>query len=291
MSSNIVITTDSTCDLPLAWVDSHHLPVVPYTYMLDGQDLVGDLGRTFDYRRFYAAMRGGSMPTTSQITEPALEAFFEPILQQGKDILHIVFSSKLSATYDAVLLAKQNLEARYPGRTIHPVDSKSACMGQGLLVMHALQMQQDGASLRQILDWLEMTIPYMHHWLFVDSLQHLARGGRLSGASAAIGTMLKVKPILKVDGEGRVVSVDKAKGTKGALRMLADIFDENVKDPAGQVIGIAHSDNIEEAQALKALLFEKHKVREVVITTVGPIIGAHVGPGSVMVFFIGKGPR
>ncbi len=290
-SSRTVITTDSTCDLPIGFVDEHQLPVICFTFSMDGTDLQGDLGRTLDFRQFYGAMRGGSMPTTSQINPQELVAFFEPFLREGRDVIHIAFASKMSSTFDSVLLAKKELEEKYPGRTIHAVDTRSASMGQGLLVRQAVLMQEEGVSDGEILDWLERNIPYMHHWLMVDSLQHLARGGRLSGTAAMIGSLLNIKPIIRVDGEGRVLNADKAKGSKKAIEYLVERFREFADHPEDQVIAIAHGDNLEDARYLQECILREFKVKDILFTYIGPIIGSHTGPGTVGIFFHGNQPR
>lgn len=290
-SSRTVITTDSTCDLPLGFVEEHQLPFICFTFSMEGADFQGDLGKTLDFKKFYEAMRRGSMPTTSQINPQELVSFFEPFLMEGKDVIHIAFASKMSSTFDSVLLAKKELEQKYPGRTIHAVDTQSASMGQGLLVHQAVMMQKQGASDREILGWLEKNIPTMHHWLMVDSLQHLARGGRLSGTAAMIGSLLNIKPVIKVDRNGQVLNVDKAKGPKKAIEYLVDRFREYADHPEDKVIAIAHGDNIEDALYLQECILKEFKVKGIIFSYIGPIIGSHTGPGTVGIFFPGNQVR
>jgi DegV family protein with EDD domain len=290
-NSHAIITTDSTCDLPIGFVEKHQLPVICFTFTMDDEDYKGDLGKTFDFEKFYDAMRRGSMPTTSQINPQELVAFFEPYLKEGKDVIHIAFASKMSSTFDSVLLAKAELEARYPGRCVHAVDTQSASIGQGLLVYNAVCMQEAGASDDEILAMLQKSISTMHHWLMVDSLQHLARGGRLSGTAAMIGSILNIKPIIKVDKGGQVLNIDKAKGTRKGIEYLVDRFREYADHPEDKVIAIAHGDNLEDAYYLKECVLKEFKVKDIIFTFIGPIIGTHTGPGTVGIFFPGNQER
>lgn len=283
-----VIVTDSTTDLPLAYVEKNDLPVISLIFTMEGISQKDDFGKTFDLRDFYRKMRDGILSTTSQVNPDEFIVFFEPLLQKGLDILYIAFSSALSATYGSAVVAQQELLQKYPQRRLVVIDSKTASMGEGLLVYHALEMKKRGASMDEVIKWLEANLSHVCGWFTVDDLHHLHRGGRLSSTSAFIGSILSIKPILYINDEGKLIPAEKAKGRKQSLKRLIEIMEELIENPNEQVIFISHGDVEEDAHYMEQMIREKFAVKDVIVNLVGPVIGSHAGPGAIALFFMGK---
>jgi len=285
---NSVIITDSCCDLPLSFIKEHHLPVIGLTITMNGQEYVDDMGETLSSHDFYDAVRGGAMPTTSQINTQQFIDTFKGYLEKGQDVIYIAFSSALSGTCNSAVIAKETLKEEYPERKVTVIDSLSASMGQGLLVYYAILMKEKGHSDEEIIDWLENHKLELNHWFTVDDLNHLKRGGRVSSTAAFIGTILDIKPVLYVNNEGRLIPSEKVKGRKKSIRMLADLLCKRIVNPEEQSVFISHADCLEDAQYLEKLINERVQVKEIVINPIGVVIGSHTGPGAIAVFFMGK---
>ena len=232
----------------------------------------------------YAGMRAGEMPTTSAVNPEGWTTLMQPILEAGEDVLAICFASALSATYQSAVIAAEELMEQYPQRTIRVVDSCSAALGQGLLVMKASQMRADGLDIDTVTAWLEENKTHVAHWITVDNLFHLKRGGRLSATTAIVGTMLNIKPLLVITDEGKLVSHSKARGRKAAIEAIAKKVEEHCTDKS--LVTIGHGDCLEDAEALAAILKERCGIREVRIGFIGAVIGAHAGPGALIVCFM-----
>lgn len=277
------IITDSTCDITQQMADELDVLVIPMEFTLDDQNYRNYPDeREMTNQAFYQAMRSGKTPRTTQITVSTFLDTFEPILQQGKDILYIGFTSGLSATYERSCMAVQELSEKYPDRKIYAVDSRCASMGEGFLVELCVEQKRQGATLEEAKEWIEQNRDHIAHWITVDDLNHLKRGGRISAASALVGSMLGIKPIIHVDQAGALVAVDKVRGRKQSLDYLADrIAKTAAQRPA--CIRIVHGDALEDAQYLESRIREKLDVQECKILYVGPIIGSHTGPGMVAV--------
>ena len=282
-----VITTDNNADLPEQYYREHEVGCTYLSYQMDGQMYTN--GNFLPVEEFYQKMREGSMPTTAQVNPEQARELFEPILKQGKDILHIAFSSGLSGTYSSVNLAAQELLEEYPDRTICVIDSLCASLGQGLLVHEAVLRKEQGISLEENAQWVENHKKNIIHMFTVDDLFHLHRGGRVSKATAVVGSMLNLKPVLHVDDEGKRVAISKARGRKKSLLALVDGMKEKIGSYAGSchTIFISHGDCEEEARFVEQKVKELYNIDTVIINYVGPVIGAHSGPGTMALFFLG----
>ena len=232
--------------------------------------------------------RAGEMATTAAVNVADYTSVLEPLLEQGKDVLVLAFSSGLSATYQSSVIAVEELRARFPERKIFTVDTLCASLGQGLLVYLAAKKQQAGASIEEVRDWAEENKLHLCHWFTVDDLHFLKRGGRISAATAVLGSMLHIKPVLHVDDEGHLINMGKARGRGASLTALVDHMEETAIDPASQVVFISHGDCLADAEKVAGDVKKRLGVKEVVINHVGPVIGAHSGPGTLALFFLGS---
>ncbi|MDR0840578.1 MAG: DegV family protein [Christensenellaceae bacterium] len=284
-----VIFTDSACDFPAQLAKSLGVEAAPLVVTLDGKSYRNYLDESeITFSECYRLLREGKPAITSACNAADFLSMFEPALQAGKDILYIAFSSGLSGTYNAGVLALDELQQKYPDRRIYAIDSLCASLGQGLLVYLAVQQQRAGKSLEEVRDYVLATIPHLCMWFTVDDLHHLRRGGRLSATSAMLGTMLSIKPVLHVDDAGHLIFMEKIRGRKGAMKRLIEKMEELAIDPAQQTIFISHGDCLDEAELLGEMIKEKLGVKEVIIGYVGPVIGAHAGPGVIALFFLGQ---
>ncbi len=287
--NDYVIITDSACDLPQEMADALELQVIPLLFTIKGQEHSNYLdGREMSAKEFYQMVRGGESATTSAVNINTYNEVIEPLLQAGKDVLVIAFSSGLSNTCNASMLAVRELSEKYPDRKVYSVDSLAACMGQGLLVYHAAMMRKQGAGIDEVRDWLENNRLRLCHWFTVDDLNHLKRGGRVSAATALLGTMLGIKPVLHVDDEGHLINMSKVRGRQAALSALVDHMAETAEKPEEQMIFISHGDCEKDARKVAEMIRERMQVKDIVINYIGPVIGAHSGPGTVALFFLGS---
>ena len=286
--SEYVIMTDSSCDLPASLAEKMELTVLPLYVEVDGQKYVNYLdGREIGFSEIYAKLRTKCPAKTSAVN---MQDFLEPmenLLRAGKDILYIGFSSGLSSTFSAGAMAAKELEDRYPDRKIYAVDSLCASLGQGLLVYLAWQEKQKGKSIEEVRDYTENTKLHLCHWFTIDDLMFLKRGGRISGATAVVGSMLSIKPVMHVDNDGHLIKVGTARGRKASIKALADEAEKRGINLKEQTIFISHGDCLEEANFLADIMRSRFGVKDVVINYVGPVIGAHSGPGTIALFFLG----
>lgn len=283
-----VIITDSCSDLPLNFVNENKIPIVSLTYNFKGSDHEDDLGRTMSYKEFYDNLRAGETSTTSQVNVFSYVEEFKKHVRIGVPVIYIGFSSALSGSLNNANLAREMILEEYKDADITVIDSKCASNGEGLLVYYAYEMLNRGCSKEEIVSWVENNKLKLNHWFTVEDLNHLKRGGRVSGAAAFVGTILDIKPVLHVDDEGRLIPMYKVKGRKKSLRMLADKLSEMIVNPEEQVIMISHSDCIDDARHLEKIILEECKVKEVIINYIGPVIGSHTGAGTVALFFMGE---
>ena len=283
-----IIMTDSDSDLPYALQQEMNIPVVKMPYTLEGQEYLDDLGQTMDYKTYYDKMRAGAHPTTSALNEYVYLEYFEPILQAGNDLLFIAFSSQLSATINAVYAAREQLLEKYPERKFIVVDTLSISGPQTLLVIKAHEMYKSGASIEEVAAWLEENKLRAQAWFTVDDLVYLKRGGRVSPAAAAIGTLLDLKPILTETSEGKLAAADKVRGRRKAMNYIIDKAVENIEDQKESIALVLHADVMGEAERFKDMLQAKLPEMEIRIENVGPVIGAHAGPGALAFCFLGK---
>ena len=285
--NNYVITTDNNADLPEEFYKEHQIGCTYFSYTLDGKEYTKE--NFLPVEEFYSKMRAGSMPTTSQVNPERVRALFEPYLKEGKDILHIAFSSGLSGTFNSCRIAAQELMEEYPERKIRVVDSPSASLGQGLLVYLAQRRREEGADFDSVAQWTEEHKKNIVHLFTVDDLNHLYRGGRVSRTTAILGGMLNIKPILHVDDEGKLIPIGKVRGRKKSLLELVTLMDSKIGSYAKScdTIFISHGDCREEAEFLAAKVKEKYNITTELINDVGAVIGAHSGPGTMALFFVG----
>ena len=284
----IVIVTDSNCDLPVEYIYQNNIHIIPFTFELNGINYTDDFGKSLSHKDFYDKIRKGGMPVTAQITAFTFVNEFSRFVSKGDSIIYIGFSSALSETFNGSILARNELMEMNPEADITVIDSKSASIGQGLLVSYACEMLKQGKSKQEIVDWIEFNKLKVNHWFTIDNLEHLKRGGRISTASAAIGGLLEVKPVLIVSNDGSLIVAKKIRGRKKSIRALFDEYKNRAVNPEEQRIFIAHGDCLEDAEYLKSLILSETTPHDVVINILGPIIGTHTGPGLVGLFFLGK---
>lgn len=286
--NDYVILTDSSCDLPADLVQALKIVILPLTFRLNGKDYKNFLdGSNLSFREFYLHIRNGESCVTNAVNIEEYKAAVEPFLQEGKDVLCICFSSGLSATWNAAKIACTDLASHYPERTIEVVDSLSASLGQGLLVYYAAQKRKAGESLDSVTNWLEQNKLHLCHWFTVDDLQYLKRGGRISTATAVLGTMMGMKPVMHMDESGHLAGVSKVRGRRASLDALVNHMEQTAVDPKDQVVFISHADAYTDAKYVAKQVKTHLGVKKVLINFVGPVIGAHAGPGTVALFFLG----
>ena len=284
--ANYQIITDSCCDFPKEMLEELNLKVIPLNLLFRGETREDSVSG--DIKTFYDALRNGEAASTAAVNPEGWTSVIEPVLQEGRDALVIAFSSGLSTTYQSAVIAANELTERYPGRKVNVVDSLCASLGQGLLVWYACQKRSAGMDLEELTAWVENNKLNLCHWFTVDDLMYLKRGGRVSAATALVGTMLKIKPVLHVDDEGHLINVSKVRGRKASIEALADKVEKTGLPGENDTIFICHGDCMEDAQYLEKLLKERMGVKEVFIGYTGAVIASHSGPGTLAVFFLGS---
>ncbi|HQJ38178.1 MAG TPA: DegV family protein, partial [Bacillota bacterium] len=272
-----VLLIDSCTDLPRSYVDKNEIPFVSLVCNFKDQEYKDDFGKSISYRDFFDAVRNGEMPSTAQVNVYEYTEIFKKYAAEGKSVVYLGFSSALSGSLSSAYIARDTVMEEFKDADITIVDSKSASLGEGLLAYYVNEMLKAGASKDEVVSWLETNKLKMNHWFTVDDLGHLKRGGRLSGTAAFLGTLLDIKPVLKVDDEGRLIPISKVKGRKKSIKTLFEMLQENITAPEEQVIAISHGDCIEDAEYLKEMILKEYNVKDVIINHVGPVIGAHTG--------------
>ena len=285
-----VLMTDSDSDLPFHLKEQYDIPVVYMPYALNGKEYYDDLGQTLNHKSYYDLMRGGAVPVTSALNEETYLEYFEPILQK-QDLLFIAFSSKLSSTLQAVYSAREQLLKKYPERKFIVVDTLSISGPMTLLVLKAHEMYRAGAPIEEVAKWVEDNKLRCQGIFTVDDLVYLKRGGRISAAAATFGSMLDLKPIIVEATDGSLQSIDKVRGRKKAIAYLADKMMEFDPDPAESPIIILNADAPEDAKRAKEMVLQRLPDANVLIESVGPVIGAHCGPGTVAICYLGRKQR
>ena len=278
------IITDSCCDLYEHQYRDLNVPYAPLSVLFKGEEHK-NFSDDVSMKAFYNGLREGMTASTSAVNPEGWAQIMIPALEQGKDILAICFSSGLSTTYQSAVIAAEELREKYPSRTINVVDSLCAALGQGLLVWLAAKKRDEGMDLQELTSWVEDNKLKLCHWVTVDDLNHLKRGGRVSATTAFVGTMLSIKPIIRVDDNGKLETCGKVRGRKAAIHHIAQKLDEHITDRS--IAFIAHGDCMEDAKALETIIREQYGVEHVEIGNVGGVIGAHTGPGVLVVFFLG----
>ncbi len=285
-----VIMTDSCADLTAAEVAQMELAVVPLSYIMDDVTYVNYPDHSeLDPKEFFRRVGAGAMCSTSAVSVGAFVDAMRPILAEGKDILYIAFSSALSTTYQSGCIAAEDLRAEFPEAKIEVIDSLSASRGQGLLVHYAVQEKKQGKSLEEVADFVRELIPHNCHWFTVADLNQLKRGGRISAATALVGTMLNIKPVLHVNDAGQLESVSKSRGIKAALTELVNQMEKTGNKPlADQTVLICHADCDDNVAFISKLMRERFGVTDIRAEYIGPVIGSHTGLGTLGLFFIGE---
>ena len=287
--NNYTIITDSSCDLPDSLVKELELEVLPLAFIMDGKTYRNyPDNREMAPKDFYNKQREGSMATTNAVNVGEAADAMEAVLKRGEDVLVLPFSSGLSTTCNSFQIAAGDLAEQYPDRKIFVVDTLCASLGQGMFVYQAARLRQAGKSMEEVRDWAEQNRLNQCHWFTVNDLFFLKKGGRVSAATAVVGTMLQIKPVMHVDNEGHLIKVDTARGRKASLNALVDKVGELADNPAAQTMFISNSDCQEDAQYVADQIKARYGTEEIIINSIGPVIGAHTGPGCVALFFTGK---
>ena len=283
-----VIMTDSCCDLTDQMARDLELEVLPLTMHMDGQDYPNDLaGTAISNQEFYKRIRAGKLVTTSAVNVGQFQDAMRRVLESGRDIVCVCFSSALSTTYQSAVIAAEDLRAEFPEAEIHVVDSLSASLGQGLLLYLAVEQKRKGLTAAELAKWVEDNRLTVCHWFTVDDLNFLKRGGRVSATTALLGTMLSIKPIMHTSDEGKLVPVGKARGRKAAIAALLDKIEALGIHPEKQTMFICHADCEEDAKAVAQTIQDRFGTPTVHINYIGPVIGSHTGPNTMGIFFVG----
>ncbi len=276
---------DSNCELWYTTVNELGLHLIRMPYTLEGEELFYDMGENMDFKGFFQKMRAGAVPKTSALNEDTYIEYFEPILQEGKDIYYVTFSHKMSGTFEAMKSAIAKLEKKYPGRQIRYKDTKTISLGSGFVTYYAALKYKDGATIDELDAYLDDLIPHTDTYFVVEDLTYLYRGGRVSNVSKVVGNMLNLKPILHFDDEGKIVSVAKERGFKKALSTIRSYFGEKGEDADKYKVYILEADNRETAENFAKSLKDEYGDLDIEIQPVGPVIGSHCGPGTIGLIF------
>ena len=280
------IITDNCCDFPASMYEELNVSVVPLVVRFQEKEVCQYSEEWL--KNMYNGMRDGEVATTSAVNPQGWSEIIEPVLAAGQDALVLAFSSGLSTTYQSAVIAATELGDKYPDRKIRVVDTLCASLGQGLLVWYACQKRDEGMGFEELADWCEEKKQNLSMWFTVDDLMFLKRGGRVSAATALVGTMLQIKPVLHVDDEGHLINVAKARGRKASIEALAKKVGELGLPGENDTVFISHGDCLEDAQLLEKILQEKYGVKKAFIYYVGAVIGSHAGPGTLALFFMGS---
>ncbi len=281
-----MITVNSTVDLPKEWLSERNVPVIPLKYTIEGntyEDMNG-----LSSKEFFGKLREGKMAVTSQVNPDEAKTALEPYLREGKDILHLGFSSALSGTCNSMRIAAKELEEEYPDRKIIVIDTLCACLGEGLLLYYALKHRSEGSSIEETAKWVEENKLHICHNVTIDDLEHLYRGGRISRTVAVLGVMVKIKPMLHVDDQGALKVIGKERGRRKALGKIVETASKQAQGWENDIVMITHGDCREDADYVAGLVRQKLGVDNILINNIGTVIGSHTGPGVVAVFCMGE---
>lgn len=288
MSKNYVIITDSNSETPLQFAKEHNIDFVPMPYTLDDEEIKYHLGEFTDFKEFYSKVRNGKIPQTSTYSPEYYIQKIKPYLEDGKDVLFLCFSSALSSSFSYIKVACDELREKYPDRKLIEVDSLRISAPMALMVIDAFTMAENGTELEELAEYLENNRLTYRVYFTVDDINHLKRTGRISAATAAVGSMLSVKPILHIDSEGRIVKYGSEKGRKKSIHKLVSLLEQDVINPAEQTFIIGHADDIDAANTLKHEIESKIQVKDIIVHDIGPVIGTHCGPGTLCLAFRGN---
>lgn len=281
-----IITVNSTVDTGKEWLKERNVPVIPLKYTIDGQEYTDMYG--LSDKEFFQKLREGKMSVTSQINPEEAKEMLEPYVKEGKDVLHLAFSSALSGTCNSMKIAAEELQEEYPEAKVIVVDTLCACMGEAMLLYYALKQKEAGKTIEEVAQWVEENKLHVCHNVTVDDLFHLHRGGRVSKTAAVLGTMVKVKPIIHMDDNGALQVIGKERGRKKSLHKIVDMAVERSEGWDNEIIMITHGDCLEDAEYVAKLVREKMGIENVFIHNIGTVIGSHTGPGVVATFCMGN---
>lgn len=281
-----IITVNSTVDTGKEWLEERNVPVISLKYTIDGQEYTDMYG--LSDKEFFQKLREGKMSVTSQINPEEAKEMLEPYVKEGKDVLHLAFSSALSGTCNSMKIAAEELQEEYPEAKVIVVDTLCACMGEAMLLYYALKQKEAGKTIEEVAQWAEANKLHVCHNVTVDDLFHLHRGGRVSKTAAVLGTMVKVKPIIHMDDNGALQVIGKERGRKKSLHKIVDMAVERSEGWDNEIIMITHGDCLEDAEYVAKLVREKMGVENVFIHNIGTVIGSHTGPGVVATFCMGN---
>lgn len=284
--NDYIVTVNSTVDVPKEWLKERNVPFIPLKYTIDGetyQDMSG-----LSSKEFFAKLREGKMSVTSQVNPEEAKEALEPFLKEGKDVLHLGFSSGLSGTFNSMKLAAEALREEYPDRKLIIVDTLCACMGEALLLYYVLKRKSEGMTIEEAAQWAEEHKLHICHNVTIDDLYHLQRGGRVSKTAAVLGSMVQIKPMIHMDNEGKLQVIGKERGRKKSLQKIVERAAEQFKGWENDIIMITHGDCIEDAEYVAELVRRKMGIRNILINNIGTVIGSHTGPGVVAVFCMGN---
>ena len=285
--NNYVIFADTGADISTQKLSEWGVILCPLTFAFEGEER-SYAGDEMPVKKFYDKMRAGGVARTSAMNIETAKVMFTPELEKGNDVLYLAFSSGLSSTYSSACIAAEELMEDYPDRKVTVVDSLAASAGHGLLLWLAVKKKREGAGIEEVAKFCEDTRLNVCHWFTVDDLVYLKRGGRVSATAALAGAVLGIKPVLHVDDEGHLINMLKVRGRKASIKALADKYGELHRDGTDGTVFISNGDCEEDAKALAELLKERYGVKTELITDIGPVIGAHSGPGTLALFFIGE---
>lgn len=287
--SNFVIITDSSCDLPHDYYKEHDVKLLHLSCHI-GDVIYDGINNIISEEEFYKQIRGGALPTTSQVNPEQAKAVMEEALKENKNVLYVAFSSGLSGTYQSGVIAANEVNEENPDANVVVVDTVCASVGEGVILHYAIKMRDEGKSIEETAKWLEENKCHVAHVVTVDDLNHLHRGGRISKTSAVLGSMINIKPMIHVNDEGKLINVGKMRGRKKALNNLLEMMEERIGDyktkDKNEIIMISHSDCLEDAQYVAECVKEKYGFDNILISYIGPVIGSHTGPGAIALCFM-----
>lgn len=284
--NDYIVTVNSTVDVPKEWLKERNVPFIPLKYTIDGetyQDMMG-----LSSKEFFSKLRDGKMSVTSQVNPEEAREALELFLKEGKDVLHLGFSSGLSGTLNSMKLAAEELREKYPDRKLIIVDTLCACMGEALLLYYVLKRKSEGMTIEEAAQWAEEHKLHICHNVTIDDLYHLQRGGRVSKTAAVLGSMVQIKPMIHMDNEGKLQVIGKERGRKKSLQKIVERAAEQFRGWENDIIMITHGDCIEDAEYVAELVRKKMGIGNILINNIGTVIGSHTGPGVVAVFCMGR---
>ncbi len=282
------LMTDSCCDLPYEYLAENQVQFVSMIINLDDKEYIDDLGENFDYEWFMNELKNGKMPSTSQINMGTYLEIFKNYIGSDRPLLYLCFSSALSGSYNNAVMALESLKEEYGNVPITIVDTKAACLGEGLLVHEVIQLRNAGQNLESVQEWLTNNVMKVHSWVTVNDLNHLERGGRISKTAAAVGGLIKIKPIIVVDNQGRLINVGKVRGRRHSLKKLVDETCRGIVNSETQTIYIAYAGDLEAGEAVKEALAKQLTFKDIQLLRMGPTIASHTGYGAIAVFSFGQ---